>query len=420
MISITITKNLAKFTMNYSLSPLYILCLLPFIFIFYIESIQLAGISFGIVWKAIFLGIIAVILLQSIPKKSQITRLNFLSYLIAFKYLIFIDSTGDWLVNVSEGIKYFCFPMILHFLHVRHFTLQNKIRFLIAICVVASLSCLPFLLGVIEPLVSGYNLSIYGVDERGFVGIFQNPHSAAISLAFSLIVLLYFIPSFRTITGLIFLLCIFISVIAIYNTYVRTAWLMALVPLLFVILNIRNLRNLVGSLFFLGFFSISILFLFQSSEIFQMRLTDTNIYTMEGDNQSLAIGSGRLNFWYGGIIAWLQSDPLAILIGSGLSQSLENMNDVVGARVIAHNIFVDTLNQSGLIGLFILILFLLELYKIFKLLKGSSFYKLYRNTFYAFFIYLFFQGTQFFLVDVIFALVISIALVASKSLTPVK
>jgi hypothetical protein len=387
-------------------SIVFSLFIFPVLILLYFEPVSIGKFSFGFVWKSIFLIIIGTIVFFSATRVSTISRINLIAYLIAFKFFLYANFDGDWLANIGENSKYFSLPLILHLLHLRKTNSRENISELCQICVALSLSCIPFILGLIEPMGKGYNLALFGVESDGFVGIFQGPHSAGITLALSAIFLASQLQSIEIRHKYILLFSAGISIIAVYLTYVRTAWLMCLVSILLWIVFGKDSKIYHKKITVIFILIVGLSVLFTSSNLLQMRLTGNTIYSEEVVTIA-SVSSGRLSFWWYSILDWLESGSLAMLIGSGHTHALIDMKARVGVGIPAHNIFIDTLHASGLIGLLLLMLFVKEAFSLVKSSRECANYLMYKVFLFAYMIYFFLQGTNFFLVDVIFAYVIT-------------
>lgn len=377
-----------------------------FFILFYIETITIGGVKIAIWWKLVLIGIIILYILSS--KSTGLKKFILWGYLYSFKNFINLSSISSFTYFTSastEVIKSTFIPLFAYFfISLQEKKNLNLYKILLTISIYIIISTIPFLLGIIKPLAKGYNLSLFGLNAYGFVGIFQVAHAAAVTIAFAVIVLIY---EFEKITvrkfKIIYLCLILIGLWVEIHTYARTGFAVMFIAgsyLLFVNKNIKYYFKISIPLILLGLVAYTY---YQSSEVLQMRLEGTNEY-LEKSNTKADLGSGRFNFQYHALENWSSSDFSVIFMGLGVEIAKDMMKEDVGLRIYSHNGFVDVLQFNGLIGIFLYGMFLFYLIVFILSNKSSPYYRLNVALLLAYMTSMFFQGEHFFLADVIFAL----------------
>jgi hypothetical protein len=325
--------------------------------VLYLEPVSLGGLTFGIIWKLIFILVLFLPIFYQVLQDKYMDLFAFILIVFAFKTLISYSSLDYLMGTLTIFTKALMFPiMYLYFVQ----KMQNHTLVFIAehFAILIIVSFIPYLLGILEPLGEGYSLYAYGLDNQfGLIGPFINPHSASISLAFAMIVITLKINKLNTLqTNLFYLLLILFAFYLLVGTYVRTGIAIYLLTMLFIHLRHLNLKKIIlitSSLFILTALGA---YLINTNDIFKMRFEDKNKYT-----EDAGFGSGRLDFWRSAVENWLNDESSVILIGLGEEYSKDKMYKSVGLRIFAHNEFFQVLQQEGLIGivLFVTAIFLL-------------------------------------------------------------
>lgn len=390
---------------------LHLIAFTGFFILFYIEIIPIGGVKIAILWKLVLIGIIILYLLSL--KSIGLHKFIFWGYLYSFKNFINLSSFIYFTSNLAEVIKSAFIPLLAHFfIYLQEKKNLNLYKILLTISIYVIISTIPFLLGIIEPLGEGYDLSIFGLNAYGFVGIFQVPHAAAVTIAFAVIVLIY---EFEKITvrkfKIIYLCLILLGLWVEIHTYARTGFAVLFIAgsyLLFVNKNIKYYFKISIPVILLGLVAYTY---YQSSEVLKMRLEGTNKYIEQSDTKA-DLGSGRFKFQYYALKNWSSSDFIVISMGLGIGIAKDMMQKDVGRRIYSHNGFVDVLQFNGLIGIFLYGMFLFYMIVFILSNKSSPYYRLNIALLLAYTTSMFFQGEHFFLADVIFAL--GLALLVKK------
>lgn len=324
------------------------------------ENTTFFGVKLGLIWKAmLFLFLIlTTINLNSI----LLSNVALLGLLYSVKLLFYdFDTFPYWLVDFGEAIKFATLPLLIYVFSATNIAKRSK-NILIFLSAWLSLSCVPYFFGL-EPNVDveAFSLEIYGSSNLAFIGIFSNPHTAAVTLAANSLLLVH-IARQQWINKMLAVLFLGISLIGLYLTFARTGWLAFAVGLAIYIYFTYSLKKVIsllaiGTPIALAFF----VFLYSESDIFRMRLSGTNIYV--ADNSLNQLTSGRLLFWSTALEGPSAEGFSGILFGLGLEQSKDIMESKIGWRIFSHNGFLDAYQNSGLVGLILFIAFVTSLLK---------------------------------------------------------
>lgn len=379
-----------------------------FFIIFYVEILKFAGIKIAILWKLILIVYIFLYIFRD-NSKQTIKNFVFFGYLYSLKNFITISSFTNLIPALTEAIKSSYIVLLFHF-----FILLNKHRniniysLLVYISTYIILSSIPFLLNIIAPLGNGYNLDIFGIDAHGFVGIFQVASSAAITIAFAIIILIYhLIHVAQGRNKIFFFLLIILGLWIEIQTYARTGFAVVFVGGGFLLLYKKSFKFYLKLLVPLTALFFILIYYYNSSKVLQMRMAGTNIYMKKSKTETYG-GSGRLVFGYYAIDNWYSTDFAGIFIGLGTELAKDMMKEDVGLRIYAHNGYIDVLQFNGIIGAMIYLFFLFFLIKYIFDNRFNKYYKLTIAVLFGYLISMLFQGEHYFLADFIFALTLSL------------
>lgn len=383
-----------------------------FFSIFYIETISIGGLKIAILWKIVLIGIIILYIFSS--KNSTQKKFIFWGYLYSLKNFINLSSFSYFISALTEVIKSAIIPLLAHFFILLQ---KNKnldlYKILLSISIYIIISTIPFLLGIIQPLSKGYDLSLFGLEAYGFVGIFQIAHSAAVTIAFAIIVLIYeFEKSISKKLKIIYLILILLGLWVEIQTYARTGFAITFVAGTYLIFINKSIKYYIKISIPIIILCVTAYSYYLSSKVLQMRIEGTNKYQIKSKTEA-DLGSGRFKFQAHAIENWSSSDFDVIFIGLGIEIAKDMMEEDVGLRIYAHNGFIDILQFNGIIGIFIYGIFLLYMIIFIISNKSSPFYRLNIALLLAYLVSMFFQGEHFFLADVILAL--GLALLSKKN-----
>jgi len=362
--------------------------------ILYLEPVEIiAGLTFGIIWKLILMLFLFFPVIYVVIKERKIELFVFFSILFSFKILISYTSLEYMSHTITLFTKEMMFPL-LYLFFIQKIKKKETLIFLVEhFSIVIILSFLPYMLGVLQPFALGYDLAEFGhKGEYGLIGPFIKPHSAAITLAFAMIIVTTHIRKENNkIRNLFYIGLLLFGFYASILTYVRTGLTMYIIVLLYLYLRNLNVKKVL--LMILTSFIVfgAGVYMYQTNEIVQMRLNDKNKYNSSGGN-----GSGRLIFWKNAIENWLDDDPSVIYIGLGYDYGREKMYEDVGLLIFAHNRFIQVLQQEGLIGFGFFMSYLFLIYRFMLRYKISKYYATTNAIFLGLMIEYMFQGGFFF------------------------
>tara|TARA_B100000768_G_C11283551_1_gene380307 strand:- start:1135 stop:2361 length:1227 start_codon:yes stop_codon:yes gene_type:complete len=380
-----------------------------FFTIIYFETLEFGEIKFAIIWK----GVLIIFMLSKfiLYKKSLFSKKYFFyGYIFNLKKIVTLSSFTSFLPSLLQLSRSVVFPILLSYLN--SFYSNKKILIIIkTLPVYIIISTIPFLLGIIEPLKIGYDLSSYGIDSFGFIGIFQNAHSASMTLAFSLIIILYLIKYTISNNQKIFYYgLIVVGLYALIQTYVRTGLAMLFVGVFVLYLYKVKIIKIVRIIPAAAIILFALFSYYQSNNALQMRFGETNIYKQDVVVGTDNIGSGRLKIASYAINNWVSEGPLSIVFGLGEELAREKMTKTKGSAVFAHNGFVEILQTDGILGMLLYLNFIFLMFKAItkKINKKSQYYKLVLALFFVYLTGMLFQGGDNFYIYVLLACSLSL------------
>lgn len=387
-----------------------------FFTLFYIEILSIGGVKIAVIWKLPFVVFMIVyIFLDKIENNTK--KFVFWGYLYSFKNFFSLSSFSNIIPSLTEVTKSIYIVLIFHFL----ITLKKnrnidlyKIVFYLSLYII--LSCVPFLLNLIKPLGNGYDLSIFGLEATGFVGIFQVASSAAVTISFAIIVLIYHLTNeeLNRNQKILLLLVILLGIWVEIQTYARTGFAILFVAGSYLIFYKKSFSFYLRLIIPMAVIVFGVISYYNSSKAFQMRISGTNMYLQKSNTETDG-GSGRLKFASHAIDNWSESGIAGQWLGLGTELAKDMMKEDVGLRIYAHNGFVDVLQFNGLIGTLIFILFIFYLIRFILTNRSHKYYKLNLSILFGYIISMLLQGEHYFLADFIFALTLSLLYQSEKS-----
>jgi hypothetical protein len=370
----------------------------------YFETEEIAGLKFAVLWKSVLLFVVGFRLVFGSGNRF-LPRLVLWGLLFSVQSALNMSLFIDPAANISEFIKNAYIPVFFAAFHPRISSSMSEEKIygvLTDTAYFVVLSSIPFHFGLLEPRGLGYDLSLFGYTGEGFVGIFQTSHSASITLGFALVILF---DNFRVLTTWlkksVLIIVISIGVASLYLTYARTGYFIFLSAVfVYLILNKSRLRlawlMVTSSLVF-----ISSLYLFVTSDIFEMRILGINQYMVESGSTDIGIDSGRWGFWVAAISYFIEQDFFSQLIGLGSALSMDLMYQTVGLRIYAHNGFINIFQFNGYLGFGLYCLFLVFLIKNVLKYSYNQYYPLIVSLLVCYLAQMFVQGERIFLADLL-------------------
>lgn len=380
-----------------------------FFTLFYVESIKIGEVKIAILWKILLLFFIFSYFFMT---HSFFKLQKFVIFYLSYTLSLFIAPTVNQfaMIETLPAITKNLF-IVLPFQIFKTIKKSNTelYQILLTLSIYIIFSAIPFVTGLLHPFTQGYDLTRFGVEEQGFVGIFQVAHAASVTIAFAIVVFFYHIQSPISISKKIFyFILIFFGLWLELQTFARTGSAMIFIASIYLFLIKKKLSFYIKLFPFVIIFGLGGWQYYESSEVVQMRLKGTNVY-IEKSGGAQDIGSGRIKFYTAAIESWSNNGLASILIGLGEEKAKDMMQDKVGMRIYAHNGFIDILQFGGLLSTVLYLIFLYYLYIYIRKSYKDKFHHLVIALFLCYFIAMLTQGERFFLADVMFS--ISLALI---------
>lgn len=318
------------------------LLLFPF---FYALNLNIGPIALDNIFKAATL-LCLVVLVAMRPFKGDA-----LTGVLALRAMKNVFIAQDPMLQITNGID-FVRNLLSAYIYsrFRQSTPEKCYDFLSWMTVLTVIFSLPFHLHLVPQLGAGYDLSIYGLDDLGYVGVFSNPQNATVTHGIASLFLLNFIMNSNTshlkkgVSGLLY--CV--SVISVYLTYVRIGWLIvgggSCVICTTALVRRRQYGLLLLGVCLACLAAIPLL----SSQVFMDRIFDTNMYEKNTTDGTLA--SGRFLFWAVAFDLFKTGSEAEQIFGIGRDNMMEYMARYFGIFIVGHNGFIDALVQNGLVG----------------------------------------------------------------------
>lgn len=380
---------------------------------FFLKSYTIGGQELAYIWKIpllifLFFGVV-----------GQDIKFSFLilAYCFAVKNIIntsFFDFPVDSIINFS---KYLTIPFVVHwiYLNINSVNALKKLRIVpVYMAAFFILSNIPYYLGIFSTPISKTMLWMEETSLDGLVGILAAPHYTSAILAVASLVLLDFIIQKRGEFLWNFLLVpiLLLGLFFLFKTYTRTGWLMFVVGTTLLFVRKITLKD-VGKILVLSVLLFGgLVFLFQTNEGFRRRILDERT-GQEDKSASETVGSGRLQIAQVYLENLYESDFATYLIGMGMQESQNQYEKKDGMPLFAHNGFVQTLVDNGVLGFLLYLIFLVALYKQISV-SESSYNRLAVAIFFMFISCLATQQANYFLLDVFLSIYTGIALIESK------
>ena len=386
----------------------YFFYYIVFFLIFYLENFDLGDFKIAIIWK---IPIILFLIIYLVSKKNRKTPIFvLLIFIYAIKNIFNASINLNILNSFIISSKFMVLPLFWAFFSFSKLNSEKIYKYLKFLSYFIIFSSIPFLLGIVKSVGSSYDLSLFGASNSfGFVGIFENDHAASISIAVAVLFLIFDIYKLQKKISKIDLFTIFFGLYLLFTTYVRTGWMMLFVALIYLFLWGKKPSDYIKFLPYLIIFILMIVFLYQNSEPFRLRITDQNVYSSAYSGPDLFwLGSGRIAFSYFALRDLFTSTTLNIFFGLGYELAIKLMSNNIGYLIFAHNGFIDALQMNGIVGFIIFIGIYISIKNYIKKYSKSGFNKLAMVFLIAYLIMIFVQGGNFFLFDVMFAAILAL------------
>ncbi|MPQ46325.1 hypothetical protein GCQ56_04825 [Marinifilum sp. N1E240] len=386
---------------------------LIFFVAFYLKSFTIGGQELAYLWKMPLL----LFLISRVVGQETKHAFLVLGYLFAAKNLVHVAFFKFPIDSIINFTKYLTIPLFVHwiYLNINSAKALKNLR-LVPVFMAAFfiLSNLPYYLGVFSAPASTTMLWMEDTRLDGLIGILGAPHYTSAVLAVASIIVLDLIVKKRgnLRVNLIMIPILLLGVFFLFKTYTRTGWLMFVVGILVLFIRKVSFRNLgkiaiAGALLFAG-----LVFLFQTNEGFRRRVMDDRA-GQEDKSAYETVGSGRLQIAQIYLENLYESNFVTYLVGMGMEESMRRYEQKDGMPLFAHNGFIQTLVDNGILGFLLYILFLLTIY---NSIAGSesSHNQLTVALFFMFLSCLATQQANYFLVDVFLSIYIGISVIESR------
>lgn len=339
-----------------------------FFIFFYIQAINISGIKISYVtFGLIYIYIVFKLLHNSISNKSD--SIGNSSFFYPIKSFIFLGesySSINTIVNfLAEANFFFIYKYSVNFLK-----RSVLLKWVLELSIFFILSFIPFIIKIVNPINSGYELNLFSNGEESdnlssYIGIFENSHSAAVTISLSLLIVsytLFFKPQTWRLNDQknFFLNFVFIlGVFVLYKTYIRTGFIMFLGGIFMMILCSITKKNL-PKIFLVVLLSIlALVFIVNNDQTLNNRIFDHTEYS---SGSSKDLGSGRVVFQLAALKIWGDGDVGQKIFGIGFEDFLNKMYGIVGLRIYSHNGFTSQLVRNGIFGLTLFCLFITTLF----------------------------------------------------------
>ncbi|MBD8490058.1 O-antigen ligase family protein [Echinicola sp. CAU 1574] len=268
------------------------------------------------------------------------------------------------------------------------------------------LSFVPYEIGLLKSIESGFDLSGFGEEFTGLIGPFQTVHSASTALAGAMLTILFFWCS-HAYNRFYLTVLLLLGLYFLIHTYVRTGLVMVVVgaiPMVSYFIWRDKLMRV--QLFLLSFLLLTITgFWVMDNKVLVDRVLGKRVNGAELESFE-KLGSGRgLLYLYSVEIFW-ESSISEKIIGIGQTEEKKRMEAKLGKGLIPHNGFLLLLLNNGLFGLAAYVVFLVHVYKLNKLFVFEGKY-LAMGLFWAYLAMSFFQNFDMIYAFYLFALSIS-------------
>ena len=328
------------------------------LFLFHFESISIGAIKVSYILKTLLLlYLVFKILIRKNKNYSIYKPLLWLSLLQIVNL--------ELLINPLNAIFLFATVLLLPLLGIfsLEYSFEQLKKVLLFFASFFILSFVPYQLGILKSLNSGYDLLGYGSDIGGLIGPFHTVHSASAALAGSFLVIVFFLftKAFNRIYLLVLLILSFYLIIFLF---VRTGIAMITIgclPMLFHFAN-KNWKMRFSIILFAFLFVFLISSWVLSNDLVLKRFTGQRINSSETESFE-NLGSGRGRIYIYSLQIYSEANFFEKIIGVGSTQSSLRMESKLGQRLFPHNGFLVLLLNNGIIGLILFLAFLIKVLK---------------------------------------------------------
>ncbi len=369
--------------------------------IFYFEPITIGeAIKFSHLWKTLFVAIMALLIVINLPFVRTHERPKpytlFAGYCYALYPLLmcfFIAQPFDGIFLTFQRLFYVLF---IHYLVIRNYSNEQLTRFLLYSVIFVALSTLPFQLNLLTPLGKGYDLSILGVFEPGFVGVFQNAHSASLALSLcALLAILLFIQSKSKRLKISYVVLIIYLLFVLITTYARAGFAVFIMGLFCYGMLSRTFKKRIKFIIVASAVTLLLIYNLIDTNLLMNRVLGRTIYSQDTSVNIDRLGSGRLTFASAAIEIYIEATPLESLVGIGETELRNRMYRKTGMAVFAHNGFINEIVVNGLLGFLIMLFFLRNVFRDIQSIQEPALKMMGLSIYAGFLTFILFQGGEF-------------------------
>ena len=380
--------------------------------LFHFESQNIGPIKISILWKMPILIYLFLFFIQGIKENNKVELFLVFALILSFKFFISLSSFNYFMTSLTNFSQFSIF-LFMYYYFSRKINVSSLEFYGNYISIFIILSFLPYQIGLIKSLGKTIDISKYG-DISGFslVGFHQNPHAAGIILSFSLTIILYnLLIQNQMKMKIIYSLILFIGIVELILTLVRTSYVMFLISSFILIYKKFKLKHYIFVILF-----TSIIGIFYFNSFINTNFGQSLMTRIVGDTKYKSAedaGSGRAMFARFAYENWKNEGFVSICIGLGTELGKDKMAEKIGARLFAHNGFVQMLQSEGLVGFTLFCIFLLLLLKVILINKNNKYFDLLIALYISYVINIYFQGSDYFLLYLLFSIYLALLIKSS-------
>lgn len=361
------------------LRPPFIASSIIFINLYFDGLPLIYGLNYGTVWKGLFIvALLFIIINNRNDNLSRVEKSVFFGYIFSLWPLI----TG--VINGNMEQEFYIafqrlFVVTIYHCAILYFTDKSVYRFIISFSIIIVSTAPLFYFGLIASQHAGYSLEKIG-GGSGFIGIFQTPHGASQILSLLFVIVFGMFLAKNPIIGSrqqgLFYYVITAGLLGLTAlTFVRSGLIAISVGVIVLIYGLRK-SSIAKSCLYIFSMIIMCAYLFVYYEdffqVYLNRLLGLTGYIQRDSISIDTVSSGRTLIWEGAMNVHINSDILQKIFGIGQENLIQEMYQVIGVAVFAHNGFLNELITHGYIGLALLILWLFYLFKDTKKNKSKN------------------------------------------------
>lgn len=371
-------------------------------FLFHFESLNIGPVKVSHLWKGLLLVFLIFKFLNN--KRKQLFIYKPLIW-FAFLQLINIELLNNPFNTVLLFGTTLVIPLLgLYLLNFSHQQLQRGLMFCTSFFILAFV---PYELGILESIKSGYDLESYGVEISGIIGPFQTVHSASMALGASFLVIFYFLldKTFnRIFLSLLLILCFYF----LFGTYVRTGMAMVAIGVIPIIIYYgkKEMKTRLRLILVGGLVTVMFSTWVFSNDILLNRIIGKTERGVETESIN-TMGSGRGGLWINALDIYVEANTFEEIFGMGQAEALDRMEKKVNNRIFPHNGFLQTLLVNGLLGFIAILIYFRNIYKLRRRLP-KEYFILIKSLIYAFIVMGMFQSIDLLYFHIILMLVITL------------